>query len=157
VSFRYFNATGADPQGRHGQALKGTHIISRMLERHRAGETFVINGREYETHDGTCVRDYTHVCDIVEAHIMALDTKLVPTGEYNLGTGQGFSNFEVYQTACRVVGKEISMEFGPAREGDPAVLTAISDKFSSLTKWTPKYSLEEIITHAWKWYDQPIH
>ena len=151
VSFRYFNATGADPQGRHGQEPGATHIIAQMLERHQRNETFVINGNEYETADGTCVRDYTHICDIVNAHIWALDRTTVPAGAYNLGTGHGYSNLDVYQVACQIVGN-IKMEFGPAREGDPAVLTAVSDKFSELTGWKPTYSLEEILQHAWAWY-----
>lgn len=153
VSFRYFNATGADPSSRHGQDPGATHIIAQMLERHQRSETFVINGNDYETADGTCVRDYTHICDIVNAHILALDKELVPSGEYNLGTGEGFSNQQVYEAACKIAG-DIQMEFGPAREGDPAVLTAISDKFSSLTGWKPTYSLEEIIQHAWNWYNK---
>lgn len=153
VSFRYFNATGADPQGRHGQAPGATHIIAQMLERHRRGETFVINGEDYDTADGTCVRDYTHVSDIVNAHIMALDSNLVPAGEYNLGTGHGYSNQEVYQVACGIVG-EIKMQFGPARIGDPAVLTAVSDKFTNITGWKPTYTLEEILQHAWNWYER---
>jgi UDP-glucose 4-epimerase len=151
VSFRYFNATGADPQGRHGQAPGATHIIAQMLERYIANKTFVINGDTYDTADGTCVRDYTHICDIVQAHIIALNTELVPAGEYNLGTGEGFSNRQVYNAACKIVG-DIKMEYGAAREGDPAVLTAVSDKFSQLTGWKTTYSLEEIIQHAWNWY-----
>jgi len=154
VCFRYFNATGADPDQLHGQRLGATHIIAQMLEQHRQGKTFTIYGNDYETADGTCVRDYTHVCDIVDAHIMAIDRSLVPSDCYNLGTGQGFSNLEVYNTACQVVGKEIAMEYGPRRPGDPAVLTAMSDKFNKITGWKPNYGLEQIVQHAWKWYER---
>lgn len=153
VSFRYFNATGADHQQRHGQAPGATHIIAQMLERHRRGEVFVINGRDFDTADGTCVRDYTHVEDIVAAHLMALNTDAVPSDFYNLGTGEGFSNLQVYNTACQIVG-DIKMEFGDARPGDPAVLTASSAKLQKLTGWQPTYSLEDIITHAWNWYER---
>lgn len=150
VAFRYFNACGADPQGRHGQESGATHIIARMLEQHRRGETFLINGNDYPTPDGTCIRDYLHVSDIVDAHILALDAK-IDAGVYNLGTGQGHSNLEIHHAACRLVAP-IAMAFGPARPGDPAMLTASSALFQSTAGWCPKYDLDQIIEHAWQWY-----
>lgn len=153
VSFRYFNACGADPQARHGQEPGATHIIARVLENTLAGKHFVCNGNDYETDDGTCVRDYVHVSDIVDAHILALNQLLVPTGIYNLGTATGASNLDIVNTATAVSHKHIDVDFGPRREGDPAILTADPAKFQQLTNWQPKYSLHDIVQHAWAWYN----
>ena len=153
VAFRYFNACGADPQARHGQESGATHIIARILENYRAGQDFVCNGRDYETPDGTCIRDYVHVADIANAHVMALSQLLVPAGVYNLGTKVGASNLEVMQTAARVIKNDFVCQYGPRREGDPAMLTADADKFEKTANWKPKYNLEQIIEHAWAWYN----
>lgn len=153
VAFRYFNACGADPQARHGQEPGATHIIARILENYRAGKDFVCNGRDYETPDGTCIRDYVHVADIANAHVMALNQLLVPAGVYNLGTKVGASNLEVMQTAARVIKNDFVCQYGPRREGDPAMLTADADKFEKTANWKPTHNLEQIIEHAWKWYN----
>jgi len=155
VALRYFNACGSDPEQRHGQEPGATHIIARILEGVKAGQDFVCNGNDYETEDGTCVRDYVHVVDIVDAHILALDTK-TPAGIYNLGTAAGASNLEVVKTAAHVVGNDIAMVYGPKREGDPAMLTADSTKFRSATGWAPKYNLTNVIEHAWAWYNRGV-
>ena len=152
VALRYFNACGADPHARHGQESGATHIIARILENVKAGTDFVCNGNDYETEDGTCVRDYVHVADIADAHILALDSKL-SSGIYNLGTAAGASNLEVVKTAAHVVGHDIAMTYGPKREGDPAILTADSTKFRTATGWTPKYNLIDVVKHAWAWYN----
>jgi UDP-glucose 4-epimerase len=152
IALRYFNACGADPQGRHGQAPGATHIIARILENVKAGKDFVCNGNDYETEDGTCVRDYVHVSDIANAHIISLDPQ-VPVGIYNLGTAAGASNLEVVKTAAHVVGNDIAMIYGPKRDGDPAMLTADSNKFRSATGWAPKYNLLDVVKHAWAWYN----
>jgi UDP-glucose 4-epimerase len=154
VALRYFNACGADPQGRHGQAPGATHIVARILESVKASKDFVCNGNDYDTPDGTCVRDYVHVADIADAHIIALNKLLVVPDVYNLGTASGASNLEVVKTAAHVVGQDIAMSYGPKREGDPAVLTADSDKFRSNTNWKPKYNLIDVVKHAWAWYNQ---
>jgi UDP-glucose 4-epimerase len=154
VAFRYFNACGADSQARHGQEPGATHIIARVLESIRDNKEFTLNGNSYETPDGTCVRDYVHVEDIAQAHIMALDTKLVPAGVYNLGTANGSSNIEVIARAQDVTGKANPVAIGPTREGDPAVLTADADKFNQVTGWKPKHSLHDMIQHAWTWYNK---
>lgn len=152
VSFRYFNACGADPQGRHGQEPGATHIIARALESIRNGETFTLYGDNYPTPDGTCIRDYIHVDDLARAHVMAIDPS-VPVGVYNLGTSSGHSNREIVHLAEKVTGQRVDLEIGPIRAGDPAVLTASADRFSSIG-WAPKFSLEDMITHAWNWYQR---
>jgi UDP-glucose 4-epimerase len=151
VSFRYFNACGADSRARHGQAPGATHIIARVLESTRDAKTFTLNGTDYDTKDGTCVRDYIHVADLANAHITAMD-KSVPGGIYNLGTSEGISNNEIIGTARIVTGQTIDVETGPKREGDPAVLTADATKFMNSCSWKPAYDLYDIISHAWAWY-----
>lgn len=152
VSFRYFNACGADSQARHGQAPGATHIIARVLESVRNNKDFILYGNDYSTEDGTCIRDYIHVEDLAEAHIMATNRD-IPGGIYNLGTNAGNSNLAVVQLASQIVGKDIPVLHGPRREGDPAVLTADSGRFMSVSGWKPKYTLQDIITHAWAWYE----
>jgi len=150
VAFRYFNACGADSQGRHGQAPGATHIIARVLESIRDGKTFTLYGDNYSTPDGTCIRDYIHVEDLAKAHVMAMDPA-VPVGIFNLGTNQGFSNRDVIDMAEKITGQRVDLAVGPIRAGDPAVLTASADRFNSLG-WTPEFSLEHMVQHAWTWY-----
>ena len=154
VAFRYFNACGADSQGRHGQAPKATHIIARALEAIKDNTGgFVLNGKDFETEDGTCVRDYIHVEDLADAHILAMDTA-IPSDVYNLGTNQGYSNLQVLHGAIKVTGKDLEYSIGPQREGDPAMLTADANKFMSVSSWQPKFDLKNIIEHAWAWYNR---
>jgi UDP-glucose-4-epimerase GalE len=154
VAFRYFNACGADPQGRHGQALGATHIMARVLESVKNNTQFVCNGNSFETPDGTCVRDYVHVDDIARAHILALSSAGVPSGVYNLGTSLGASNLEVVAAAEKATSQSINVEFGPARTGDPDILTADAGKFTNTTGWTPVYTLDDMACHAWAWYSK---
>jgi UDP-glucose 4-epimerase len=151
VSFRYFNACGADSQARHGQAPGATHIIARVLENMRDNLSFTLNGTNYETNDGTCVRDYIHVEDLAAAHILAMD-KSIPSNIYNLGTAEGTSNAVVIDTARNILRQHIEVVVGPQRSGDPAVLTADASKFKSVSGWEPKHDLRDIIKHAWAWY-----
>jgi UDP-glucose 4-epimerase len=151
VMFRYFNACGADSQGRHGQPPMATHIIAKVLENLRDDTEFVLNGTDFSTPDGTCVRDYVHVSDIARAHILALDST-VPTGVYNLGAGQGISNREIIAQAEAVTGKKLKVVDGAPRPGDPASLTAISARFESIAGNWRQHSLEDTIRHAWAWY-----
>ena len=153
VAFRYFNACGADSQGRHGQEPGATHIIARVLESIRDGQEFVLNGIDYPTPDGTCVRDYVHVEDIARAHVLALDRRVEP-GVYNLGTSQGISNREIIDTAQQVTGSAVVIRVGDRRPGDPPMLTAGADKFNRYTTEWRKYNLDDIIGHAWAWYKQ---
>lgn len=153
VAFRYFNACGADSQARHGQESKATHIIARVLESLKHNKEFVLNGNDYTTADGTCVRDYVHVEDIALAHQMAM-YDVVPAGIYNLGTSVGASNLEIMQAAESITDRTLRMTVGARRPGDPAVLTASSDKFNLITGWVPRHNLHEIIQHAWNWYQR---
>jgi UDP-glucose-4-epimerase GalE len=151
VAFRYFNACGADIQARHGQEPGATHIIARVLESLRDNTPFTLYGTNYPTEDGTCVRDYVHVQDIADAHVSALYNNLKP-GVYNLGTSKGTSNAEIITAAERITGRKLNVIAGEQRTGDPAVLTAGSDKFGMVYKDWQKYTLDDMITHAWKWY-----
>jgi len=150
VAFRYFNACGADSQGRHGSEPGGTHIISRVLESIRDRQEFVLNGIDYPTNDGTCIRDYVHVEDIAQAHVAALDAK-VSAGVYNLGSNQGISNLEIIEAAQRITKQVLNFRSGAKRAGDPVMLTASSEKFDQYGVWK-KYLLDDMIQHAWNWY-----
>ena len=153
VSFRYFNACGADSQGRHGQAAGATHIIARILESVKNKQDFTLYGTDYATKDGTCVRDYIHVEDLARAHVMAMDQS-VASDIYNLGTNQGTSNLEVIQAAAKVTQQDVAVLHGPKREGDPAMLTADASKFMAVSTWRPKFNLEDMIANAWVWYNK---
>jgi UDP-glucose 4-epimerase len=154
VAFRYFNACGADSQGRHGQTAGATHIIARVLESiHNTSNSFTLNGTDFATADGTCVRDYVHVEDIAAAHVLALSDS-VSAGVYNLGTKHGHSNLEVLQTAQQVTGHKLDYATGPQRAGDPAQLTADTDKFAKISGWQPRWTLEDTLRHAWAWYNR---
>lgn len=154
VAFRYFNACGADKQARHGQAPGATHIIARVLEALRDNTgAFVLNGTDFETEDGTCVRDYIHVEDLANAHILATDSN-IPSGVYNLGTNTGYSNLQIIHGAIGITKQDLSYGTGPQREGDPAMLTADATKFMTVSGWRPQYGLEDIISHAWAWYNR---
>ena len=151
VSFRYFNACGADPQGRHGQEPGATHIIARVLESIRDNQDFVLNGIDYSTPDGTCVRDYVHVEDIARAHMIALDTT-VKSGVYNLGSNTGTSNREIIDAAQQVTGRTVAIQLGQPRAGDPPVLTASAAKFGLVAGAWRHHDLDAMIQHAWTWY-----
>lgn len=152
VAFRYFNACGADLQGRHGQAPGATHIIARLLESARDGTEFVLNGTSFPTEDGTCVRDYVHVEDIAHAHVLAIAS--VHSGVYNLGTSTGYSNKQIIDAANAIVNRPINISTGPARPGDPAILTASADRWQSVSGWQPTYDLNDMISSAWAWYNR---
>lgn len=153
VSFRYFNACGADSQGRHGQAPGATHIIARLLESVRDAQDFTMYGNDYPTDDGTCIRDYIHVEDLAAAHILAIDPA-IKSDIYNLGTKQGHSNLQVLHAASSVLKKDIAYLTGPKRDGDPAQLTADPTKFMTASSWQPKFGLTDIIQHVWTWYNR---
>jgi UDP-glucose 4-epimerase len=151
VAFRYFNACGADSSRRHGQAAGATHIIARVLESIKNEEEFILNGTDYQTKDGTCIRDYIHVEDLAEAHIAAIDPA-IKSNIYNLGTNQGHSNLQVLQAASAVLKKDIAYLHGPKRSGDPAQLVADSTRFMTASSWKPQFRLTDIIQHVWIWY-----
>ena len=115
----------------------------------------MINGDDYPTPDGTCIRDYTHVCDLADAHILALDALLAGSASmtYNLGNGKGYSIREVIEVCRRVTGHPIPERIGARRAGDPARLVASSDRISKELGWKPRYGdLETIVGHAWGWH-----
>lgn len=157
VALRYFNACGAQTDGSIGEAHDPeTHLIPLILQVPGGKrERIAIFGDDYPTPDGTCVRDYIHVCDLAQAHILALDY-LLRGGEsdvFNLGNGVGFSVKQVIEEARRVTGHPIPAELRPRRAGDPAQLIASSDKAKTVLGWQPEYAdLHTIIQTAWDWH-----
>jgi len=157
VSFRYFNAAGADPDGEIGEAHDPeTHLIPLVLDAAMGRRSHIsVFGDDYPTPDGSCVRDYIHVNDLAEAHILAVDY-LRNNGRsdvFNLGTGHGYSVKEVIDVASRVTGLDIPVEIAGRREGDPPFLVANVDKMTGQLGWSPTRSgLETIIQDAWKWH-----
>jgi UDP-glucose 4-epimerase len=154
---RYFNAAGAHISGEIGEDHRPeSHLIPLILQVALGKrEKIMIFGEDYNTEDGTCVRDYIHVTDLANAHLMALRRMKAggASATYNLGNGTGFSVKEVIEVTRKVTGREIKAEVSPRRAGDPATLIASSDKALSELKWKPKYnSLETIIETAWKWH-----
>ncbi|MGG0237355.1 UDP-glucose 4-epimerase GalE [Bacillus rhizoplanae] len=157
VVLRYFNAAGAHVSGTIGEDhTPETHLIPLVLQ-HLLGkrESISVFGTDYDTYDGTCIRDYIHVTDLAEAHISALQSlqNEQKTNEvYNLGNGKGFSVKEVIETCERVTGKKANVIHTERRAGDPAQLIASSAKIYDELGWKAKYSLEEMIQTAWEWH-----
>lgn len=156
VCLRYFNAAGADPDGELGERHEPeTHLIPLVL-RVAAGRqpSITVFGVDYDTPDGTCIRDYIHVTDLCEAHWLALQ-RLWAGGDsaaYNLGNGNGFSVREVIETAHAVTGRVVPVQYGPRRPGDPARLVADARRARAELGWTPRYAdLATLIGHAWRW------
>lgn len=156
IALRYFNAAGADPQGRLGERHEPeTHLIPLILQA-AAGRRDAVKvfGRDYPTEDGTCVRDYIHVTDLCDAHLRALN-RLVEGAEsavFNLGNSNGFSVQQVIDTVKTVTGKTFAIQDSPRREGDPAVLVADAARAKSELDWHPRHdALSTIIEHAWAW------
>ena len=151
VSFRYFNACGADPKGRHGQEPGATHLIAKLLEATRDDGQFRIYGDDYPTADGTCIRDYVHVEDIARAHALALDLK-ISAGIYNLGSNSGTSVKQIMDRARKIIGKMPYIGVEARRAGDPPELTATSKKFDAVAGAWRHHDLDAMIQHAWAWY-----
>ncbi len=157
VSLRYFNACGAHESGEIGEAHNPeTHLIPLILQVPLGKrENISIFGDDYDTEDGTCIRDYIHVNDLAQAHILAVEylKKGNESSIFNLGNGTGFSVKEVIETARRVTGHPIPAVVSPRRAGDPARLIASSEKARTVLGWNPQYAdLEIIIESAWKWH-----
>ncbi len=156
VCLRYFNAAGADPEGQLGERHEPeTHLIPLVLQAASGRRADIrVFGRDYDTPDGTCVRDYIHIQDLCAAHWLALQS-LAGGGSsqsFNLGNGQGFSVQEVIDTARRVTGRDIQVVDAHRREGDPARLVADSAMARRVLGWAPAYAeLEVIVRHAWQW------
>lgn len=157
VAFRYFNATGAHPTGEIGECrVEETRVIP-MLLKHLVGDStsFVVNGQDYATPDGTCIRDYIHVEDIVRAHMQALQHARGEVGYcevFNLGTGNGYSVKELIHVTEQMTGRRGNIQYGDRRIGEPAILIANADKARALLGWEPIYSLEDMVKTAWAWH-----
>lgn len=158
VALRYFNAAGADASGDMGEDhADETHLIPRALKAVQGGPTLKVFGSDYDTPDGTCIRDYVHVTDLVEAHVLALEYlfKESESDVFNLGNGNGFSVQEVIQAVEKVTGQNALHEKAPRREGDPARLVADSSKAKKVLGWEPRHAgLEEIVASAWEWHSK---
>lgn len=159
VSFRYFNAAGADPEGRLGEDHNPeTHLIPLVLFTALGRQDAIsILGTDYPTPDGTCIRDYIHVTDLAQAHVLGLEYLLKGGGsqKFNLGNGNGFSVREVIETARRVTGKVIPAIESDRRPGDPPALVGSAEKARTLLGWNPQYAdLTQILTHAWQWHQK---
>ena len=157
VSLRYFNACGAHESGKIGEAHNPeTHLIPLILQVPNGKREFIsIFGNDYNTEDGTCIRDYIHVTDLAKAHILAVDYFLAgnESNIFNLGNGKGFSVKQVIDVARKITNFDIPEVIGDRREGDPAILIASSQKAKEVLGWKPEHdSLEEIISSAWKWH-----
>jgi UDP-glucose 4-epimerase len=161
VIFRYFNAAGADPEGQIGEWHEPeTHLLPLVLDvAIGKSETLNIFGNDYPTPDGTCIRDYIHVSDIAQAHILGL--QYLQSGKksevFNLGNGLGFSVRSVVETVEKVCARRIRISEKPRREGDPAVLVGSSEKAKRVLGWRPAFpKMEQIVETAWKWH-QALH
>ncbi|HVJ35547.1 MAG TPA: UDP-glucose 4-epimerase GalE [Terriglobia bacterium] len=157
VALRFFNAAAADPEGRIGEAhLPETHLIPSVLDAARAGRTMTVHGADYETPDGTCVRDYIHVDDIAEAHVLALKflrAANTPVFEaINLGSNRGYSVLEILKTIAHATGLHVPYRVGPRRAGDPAILVASNEKAHETLGWQMRRSdIDTMIADAWRW------
>ncbi|BAF58622.1 UDP-glucose 4-epimerase [Pelotomaculum thermopropionicum SI] len=157
ASLRYFNAAGADPAGDIGEDHDPeTHLIPLVLKTALGLlPRLEVYGTDYPTPDGTCIRDYIHVSDLAEAHVLALEALAAgaPSAVYNLGNGSGYSVLEVVRAAEEVTGRPIPVHYGPRRAGDPSVLVAGSEKIKADLGWRPRFtSLGDIIGTAWRWH-----
>ena len=156
VSLRYFNAAGADPQGRIGESHEPeTHLIPLVLQTALGLRPEIqIFGTDYSTADGTCIRDYIHVCDLANAHVSAL-SYLLSGGQstsLNLGTGKGHTVREVFEHCQQICQLRIPCRDVGPRPGDPPELVASGDKAKEILNWSPHYTLNEIISTAWNWH-----
>ncbi len=158
VSLRYFNAAGAALDGSMGEAhTPESHIIPNVIKALLSDQEFTLFGTDYKTKDGTCVRDYIHVLDLAEAHILALQKLNRQKGGYifNVGTGNGYSNKEVIQMIEKVSGKKVKTKNMPRRPGDADQLIADASNIQKELGFSPRYSdLETIVSSAWKWHNK---
>jgi UDP-glucose 4-epimerase len=158
IALRYFNAAGAHPDGNIGEDHHPEiHLIPRAIEATQEGAPLQVFGEDYPTPDGTCIRDYIHVCDLADAHVRALDAIEGgrPSAPYNAGTGRGHSVREVIETVGRVVGRPVRWTASARRPGDPAALFASSDRLQRELGWRPRFAdLDVIVRDAWRWHQK---
>ncbi len=151
TALRYFNAAGATEM--NGEAhTPESHLIPIVLRAALSGETLRVNGTDYPTRDGTCVRDYIHVLDLAQAHLLALGRGDAGFAVYNVGNGNGYSVREVIETVRRITERQIAVEYGPRRPGDQAATVASSDRIRAELGWQPRHAdLDVIVGSAWRW------
>ncbi len=154
IALRYFNACGADPAGDLGEEHEPeTHLIPLVLRALVSGQPVTVFGDDYDTPDGTCIRDYIHVNDLAQAHILAVEQLMAggASDQFNVGTGRGHSVLEVIRAVEEVTGRKVPYVIGARREGDPARLVAASRKLQTKLGWKPRMSdLRTIVEHAWQ-------
>jgi UDP-glucose-4-epimerase GalE len=154
VSLRYFNASGADPAGQLGEEHQPeTHLLPLLLRAVITGSPITVFGDDYDTPDGTCIRDYIHVTDLAQAHILAVEYLLSggATDQFNVGTGAGHTVMEMIRVVEEVTGQKVPYVIGPRREGDPLSLVAAAGKLRTKLGWRPQYTeLRTIVEHAWR-------
>jgi UDP-glucose 4-epimerase len=156
--FRYFNASGADPDARIGEWHDPeTHLIPLVLDVAAGIRPKIdILGNDYNTPDGTCIRDYIHVCDLAEAHRLGMELllKTNTSDHFNLGYGKGYSIQEIIHVVQKITRSPINVNYIVRRDGDPAELVGSSEKAKRILNWVPQFSLEDSITTAWKWHQK---
>lgn len=156
VSLRFFNVAGADTLMQHGQEKAATHIIAKLIEMTMEGKDFTLNGGDFNTPDGTCVRDYVHVEDVARGIEHAITYTKNNNGAYifNLGNKNGYSNSDIVEAVKRNTPLVPNVTIGPARDGDPAKLVADTKLANEELNWTPKYDLDTIVKTAYNWYNK---
>lgn len=153
VALRYFNVCGADPDGEFGQVGRPTHIIGAAITRALNGEQLTINGDDFNTRDGTCVRDYVHVCDVARANVLAATVPHQGFVACNISTGEGYSNLEIANAIVEHTDIDLEYTFGPRRAGDPAVLIGDNQLAQDILGWEPEMSdLPTIVQTAAEWH-----
>jgi UDP-glucose-4-epimerase GalE len=161
MALRYFNAAGADPDGELGEHHEPEyHVIPKAIDAALGRGTFQLFGEDYETPDGTCLRDYIHVTDLADAHVAAVQAlrRGAATTAYNLGNGRPTSVRAILESVERVTTRAVPFTSGPRREGDPAILFASSDRIRRELGWSPRYEdLDTIVETAWRWRERHPH
>jgi len=156
VAFRYFNVAGAYA-GVGPDYPFVSHVIPTLLDKAHKGQAFTINGNDYDTDDGTCVRDFVHVIDIARAHVLAAEKMVIEKTRFcsaiNLGSASGYSVKQITDQFQRITGKRLDVRYSPRRPGDPDKLVASNDKARELLGWTPELGLDDIIRDHSNWYD----
>lgn len=149
---RFFNVCGADLQQRHGQTDDATHIIPSIIRALKQGKPVQINGNDYRGKDGTCTRDYVHVCDVASAVRKCAENKAF--GIYNVGGPHAYTVLDIVHAFETVLGRSIEINYGPRRSGDPDVLKADTALLESSTEWTPIHDLKTMVETAWSWHSK---
>jgi len=154
VSLRFFNVAGADVDCEMGQEPDATHIIAKAIERTMAGKEFTLFGKDFDTPDGTCVRDYVHVEDVAQGILNSIELLKTTSGAhtFNLGGERGYSNLEIVESINRVTPLTVNLKYGDPRAGDPSTLISDTDAANTILGWKPKHDLDSIINTAYKWY-----